>query len=212
MANVTSDAVIGMVKSWKALFPFADISGARPQRERVGCESVHSLSLSARIPGGAAMSRFSFPLSRRTGFGVALFLVLACVFLGDRVLNGSRGEKYHQQLRGEFRSVDPMPGAMVKSSEDNYSPYNSHKALVEATYTTSAGFFQILQYYDQELKTKGWHRVSERRSLVWGKDLGGREAQYCKGPLAASLFYAGSDRNQAWTFAISLSWGLESCE
>ena len=158
------------------------------------------------------MSRFSFPWSRRTYFGAALFSVLVCVFLGDRVLNGSRGEKYHQQLLGEFRSVEAMPGAVVKSTEDNYSPYNSHKALVQATYTTSAGYSQILEYYDQELRTKGWDRVSERQSLVWGKDLGGREAHYCKGPLAASLYYAGSDRNHAWTYAIGFSWGLHDCD
>ena len=158
------------------------------------------------------MSRFSFPWSRRTYFGAALFSLLVCVFLGDRVLNGSRGEKYHQQLLGEFRSVEPMPGAVVKSTEDNYSPYNSHKALIQATYTTTAGYSQILEYYDQELRTKGWDRVSERQSPVWGKEGGGREAHYCKGPLSASLYYASSDRNHAWTYAIGFSWGLHDCD
>jgi hypothetical protein len=158
------------------------------------------------------MSRFSLSWSRRASFGVALFSITACLVLGDRVLNGSRGEKYHQQLLGEFRSLDPMPGAVVKSTEDSYSPYNSHKALVQATYTTTAGYSQILNYYDEQLGAKGFRRVGERRSLVWDKDLGGREAHHCKGPLAASLFYSGSDRSQAWTYAIALSWGLHNCE
>ena len=159
-----------------------------------------------------AMSRLSLPWRNRTRVGVAIFSIVVCVFVGDRVLNGSRGEMYHQHLLREFRSVEPMPGAVVKSTEDSYSPYNSHKALVEATYTTSIGYSQILQYYDQEFRKKGWNRVNESHSLVWGKDLGGREAQYCKGSLAASLFYAGSDHNQAWTYAIAFSWGLHDCE
>src|SRR5882762_1453226 len=174
---------------------------------------LQSPTSSARNPqNDAATSRFSFPWSKRTCLGGAFFAILIFAFLGDRVLNGLRGEMYHQQLVREFRSVEPMPGAVVKSTKDNYSPYNSHKALVEAAYTTSAGYSRILQYYEQEFKMKGWRSVSERHSLVWGKDLGGREALYCKGPLAASLYYAGSDRYQTWTYAISFSWGLHDCE
>jgi hypothetical protein len=115
-------------------------------------------------------------------------------------------------LLREFHSIEPMPGAAVKRAKDNYSPFNSHQALVGADYTTSAGYTQIVQYYDQEFKMKGWSHVSERHSRVWGKDLGGRETRYCKDPFTASLEYAGSDRSQAWTYEIDLSWGLHDCE
>jgi hypothetical protein len=161
--------------------------------------------------GGASVSKFSLPWNKRS-IGIAFLAIMISVYLGDRVLNGSRGELFHQKLLREFVSLDPMPGAVLKSTEDSYSPYNSHKALVGADYATSAEYSEIVQYYDHELSVRGWNRASERHSLVWGKDLGGREAHYCKGPLAASLEYAGSDRSQAWTYAIDLSWGLHDCE
>jgi hypothetical protein len=119
---------------------------------------------------------------------------------------------YRQQLLREFGSVEPMPGAALKSTKDSYSPYNPHQALVGAFYTTKDGYPEILQYYDQEFSTLGWRRISEHHITVWGKDLGGREALYCKGQLAASLEYDGHNNNQAWTYAIDLSWGLHDCQ
>src|SRR5260370_20427612 len=161
---------------------------------------------------GASKSKFSLPWSKRS-IGIAFCAVLISALLADRVLNGPRGELYHQQLLLEFKSLEPMPSAALISTKDSYSPYNSHKALVGGTYyATNAGYSEIFEYYDHELSVRGWNRVSERHSLVWGKDLGGREAHYCKGPLAASLWYAGSGRSQAWTYAIDLSWGLYDCE
>jgi len=154
---------------------------------------------------------FSLSWSKRS-IGIAILAITISVFFGDRALNGSRGELFHQKLLSEFGSLEPMPGAVVKSTKDNYSSYNSHKALVGANYTSNAAYSEIVQYYDRELSARGWNRVSERHTLVWGKDLGGREAHYCKGPLAASLFYAGSDRSRAWTYAIDLSWSLDDCE
>jgi hypothetical protein len=45
----------------------------------------------------------------------------------------------------------------------------------------------------------------------WGKDLGGREVTYCKGPLAASVQYGGEKSHYGWTYALDLTWGLHHC-
>jgi hypothetical protein len=140
-----------------------------------------------------------------------LVAVMLLVFVGDRMLNGRRGENHHQQLRTEFSQIRPLPNASLVGATDNFSPWNSHKALVGAKYATSIPFTEIQAFYSRELDLRGWRIADDRALTDWGKDLGGRAITYCKGELAASLEYVGAKPHYTWTYALDLSWGLHTC-
>lgn len=142
--------------------------------------------------------------------GWILLAIFLLIFVSDRVINGRRGEEQHRQLMREFSAITPLPNASVVASTDNFSPWNSHKALVGATYKTSAPFSNIQEFYGRELESKGWYLVEDRSLTEWGKDYGGRELTYCKGTLAASVEY-GDEARHGWTYALELSWGLHDC-
>ena len=91
--------------------------------------------------------------------GWVLVAVMLLVFIGDRLINGGRGENYHQQLRTEFSKIKPLPNASLVGTTDNFSPWNSHKALVGATYATSVPFAEIQAFYSRELEL----RLADRR-------------------------------------------------
>ena len=135
------------------------------------------------------------PRSRswRSYVGLAVFVALSASFpIADRLKNGSRGESYHQQLLQEFRQIQPLPVVTVVGNTDSYSLWRPHQALVQTTYKTTAPYSEIRQFYDQQLRASGWRPLDEHSLTGGGKDLGGRETEYCKGPLKASLQYAGS--------------------
>jgi len=128
---------------------------------------------------------------RRRQLGLAFVTLMLLIFVGDRVLNGKRGESYHQQLVSEFSAIRPLPNALVLDTQDNFSPWNSHKALVGAKCRTSTPYSDIREFYNTKLQSHGWRFVGEQPLKDWGKDVGGREVTYCKGPLAASVRYGG---------------------
>ena len=140
---------------------------------------------------------------------VALMFLL---LVGDRAVNGKRGETYHQQLIGEFSTITTLPNSSLVGRLDTFSVWNSHKASVGATYVSEAQFSDIREFYDRELQSRGWHFAQDRSLTQWGKDLGRRELIYCKGELAASIEYAGQKPQRGWTYALRLSWGLHRCE
>jgi len=146
---------------------------------------------------------------RRAGW--AWGLILLSVFVGDRVLNGARGAKQHQESLQEFQQLRSLPNATVVSTSDSYSSWNSHRALVGATYRTELPYGEIANFYDSELRSHGWKLASEKPMKDWGKDLGGSELTYCKGAFAATLQFAGTQANYGWTYAFDLTWGLNDC-
>lgn len=49
------------------------------------------------------------------------------------------------------------------------------------SYRTDSSYAQVRKYYDAELLKRGWSFYLEEPVTEWGKDLGGKEAHYCKG-------------------------------
>jgi len=141
----------------------------------------------------------------------ALAVLLLLLLVGNRVINGKRGETHHQQLVQEFSTIASFPNASLVANVDNFSPWNARKASVGATYLSKAQFSDIKDFYEHELQSYGWQLVQSRSLTQWGKDLGGHEWVYCKGELAASLEYAGEKPERGWTYALRLSWGLHRC-
>jgi hypothetical protein len=145
----------------------------------------------------------------REYIGLAVFLAVALsIPIVNRVKNGNTGKRYHQQLLGELSLIHPPSGVLVVRNTDHYSPWTPNKAVVGTSYKTAAPYPVIREFYDQQLRANGWLPVDTHSTTDWGKDLGGNVVVYCKGPLQASLQYAGSQANYGWTFAFDLSWGL----
>jgi len=158
------------------------------------------------------MFRFSFPWRAKTYFGAAMCTILVLTLIGDRVLNGSRGEHIHQQLIAEFHSLGQMPDSTLRDSFDSFSVWNPHKALVGAKYISAADYKSIQEFYDRELATRGWKSAGTQYPKLWGRDYGGKEVDYCKGPLSASLEFPGQKPGYHYTYSINFSWGLRTCE
>jgi hypothetical protein len=133
------------------------------------------------------------------------------LFVGDHLVNGRRGEEFHQQLLREFTQIKPLQNTSAVSSTDSFSSWNPGKALVGATYKTTLPYLEIRNYYDAELRSHNWVFTEDKPLTDWGKDLGGRTVRYCKGPLSCSLQYAGAKAQYGWTYALDLTWGLDNC-
>jgi len=117
--------------------------------------------------------------------------VLVLTLIGDRVLNGSRGEQIHRQLVAESRSLEQMPNSTLLGSVDSFSVWNSHKALVDAKYTTAADYTSISGVLRSGIGYS-WVEVRWYAYLkVWGRDYNGKEVDYCKGALSASHEFPG---------------------
>jgi len=142
--------------------------------------------------------------------GVIVIAVAATVQISDRMLNGEQGQEYHQQLAREFSLIGQPKFVGVVSTTDVFSKWEPRRVLVGADYTSSSSYSAILEYYDQQMTALGWRFAGERPLRDWGRDFGGRVRDYCKGPLSASLQYAGERANYGWTYAIDLSWSTNS--
>ena len=58
----------------------------------------------------------------------------------------ARSKAYHQRLREEFSVITPLPNASVVATLDNFSAWNSHKALVGADYRTNTPYLDIREF------------------------------------------------------------------
>lgn len=141
---------------------------------------------------------------------IAFIAICSAIPIVDRILNSARGEEFHQQLVGAFRSTVPFPESVVVKTTDSFSSWRPRQALVEEKYATNATYAMVRKHYDDELIPRGWRLLDDRSVTGWGKDLGGRVTEYCRGPLKASLQYAGSEADYGWSFAFSMSWGVGS--
>jgi|KBSMisStaDraftv2_1062788.scaffolds.fasta_scaffold249786_1 hypothetical protein len=149
-------------------------------------------------------------LKRRLRWTLAGLILL--FFVGDRVVNGKRGEAYHQRLAAEFSAIPTLPNSLLVGRVDRFSDWAPRKTSVGATYSSTTRFSDIQLFYDHALQSHGWHLAESRSLTEWGKDLGGRELVYCKGELAASVEYAGLPPQRGWTYALRMSWGLHQCK
>ena len=143
----------------------------------------------------------------RGAIGYALVLAVVGAIVYDHVSNSPRAQVVQHRLRQELESITPLPGAEPSERNGGYKP---RMASIGWRYTTTLSYAQIRAYYDGELARHGWSFLRERGSRDWFRDLGGRKAEYCKGPYTASLDYAGERANYGWVFSLDLTWGHEA--
>lgn len=146
--------------------------------------------------------------------GVCLIVFVVLLFLGYRHYIQALNEKQLQaqqvqtQLAIEFDAITPFPNAKIVK---NYTSHKTNRALVDTSYLTDAAPDDIFNYYDAQLRQRGWRLKSTEGVTDWGKDLGGKIVTYCNGDHAAELQYAGPQAKYGWTFTLSMSWGFVDC-
>ena len=136
--------------------------------------------------------------------GYALVLAVIGVVAYDHIANSPKAQVVQNRLRQELELIMPLPGAIPSERSGSYKP---RMAWIGRRYTTTLSYAQIRAYYDAELSRHGWSLHRERGTRDWFRDFGGRKAEYCKGPYAASLDYAGERANYGWVFSLDLTWG-----
>ena len=142
-----------------------------------------------------------------TIFGVVFAAAFAIFFAYGWLVNAPHAKSIETDLKREFDSIGRLPGA---ERRDHYVSHKTQQALVGSSYSTTKPYSEIRKHYDEELARRGWKFHREQEVADWGRDLGGRTTEYCKGDYRASLQYAGQSANYGWVFALDLSWGLDS--
>ena len=121
-------------------------------------------------------------------------------------MNGPKADAIQKDIENEFKQIAPPPNSL---SIRYGSMHKTHQGDVGSDYRASANYGELRSHYDSELSRHGWKFVKEEPVKIWGKDHGGKQAFYCKGPYTATLEYAGDAENQmGWTYSFGLSWGL----
>jgi hypothetical protein len=148
-------------------------------------------------------NRKSQRVRRYRAVGFALLLV---VFVGDRIINGKRGEEQHQKVLQQLKLIAPPSETSVFAEYDGYSPWNPGKVACGAKYKSRHSFAEIGSYYNQELTSLGW-RIADNHVTA-----SGTVTTYCKGDLAATLAPGVQDTRRPWTYALDLAWRPNNCK
>jgi hypothetical protein len=144
------------------------------------------------------------PRAKGATLPVALLFVGVLLFVGyDVVINGPEARKHLQVLEHEAQRIAPPPGATRLSVSPRHKP---GQAGLSTAYETPLPYAQLRAHYDTALAAQGWTLQGEAPLRDWGKDLGGRTAQYRKGEYTAALQFAGAEADYGWTYALELEW------
>lgn len=137
-------------------------------------------------------------------------IVAFVLFLGyEFMIQLPKAKQVQTQLEIEFNAIHPLPSASIVKDDTSYK---ARHAVIGATYLTNISPDDIFKYYDGQLRQHGWQLNGTSGVKDWGRDLGGKSAEYCKGDYAAELQYAGQQANYGWTYAFGMSWGLHDCK
>ena len=135
-----------------------------------------------------------------------LCIVVFAVFLGyEFLVKLPEAKQVTTQLEIELNAIAHLPNADVVAHSSSYDP---GRALVNAKYSTDSRSEDVFKYYDEQLRQHGWQFYQTKGMKDWGRDLGGKLVDYCKGDYEAELFYAGQKANYGWTYSLDMSWGL----
>ncbi len=141
--------------------------------------------------------------------GVIPIIIFAAFLSNEFFVQLPKAKQAQVQLEKEFILISPLPNASVVNHS---ASHKTSQALVETTYSTVIAPVDIFNHYDEKLKQHGWKPYGTSVLTDWGRDLGGKSTGYCKGNYSAQLQYAGEQANYGWTYAFSMSWGLEDCK
>ena len=107
----------------------------------------------------------------------------------------------------ELDRLSPPDGANT-FEPCTYRTKGDDNRLYSCLYRASLSYADLTSAYEKQLLANGWRRYGEVRLYDWGRDLGGKEAFYCKGDLQISLQFSGERSTLAWRYALDASVGV----
>jgi hypothetical protein len=108
-------------------------------------------------------------------------------------------------LTDEFNSL-PLPPLTQLTTLD-VSPKRGRVLLI-GTYKSSRRYEDLKSFYGSELESRGWRNAREEKVTDWGRDFGGRQVHFCRGPYEAVLQYAGERSHYDYDYAFTMTWHL----
>jgi hypothetical protein len=141
---------------------------------------------------------------------IVTILVVGFIFSNCALQDGAKAAHVQAELETEYQAIRQLPGAKSKRYHASHKVW---QALVSSEYHTTYSYPEIRTYYDSELSKLGWVFIREEDVIYGdvgrGKNYGGKHLYYRKGEYIADLQYAGKQEDMfGWTYAFSLSWGL----
>jgi hypothetical protein len=135
----------------------------------------------------------------------AVFLLGCIAFVAyDFMINRPKAAAVQKILEREFAHINRLPQGRPFGYQ---ATHGNEDALVVEFYKTHMNFTEIRAYYDQELSRNGWRFQREEKLEQWGRDYGGKDATYCKGPFQASLEYRYFiPRSVDWDYSLGVAW------
>jgi hypothetical protein len=125
------------------------------------------------------------------GASLRVGAVLFCCAIGaDVIRNGPEAKEMEQRLRSELSQIPPPDAARLIDSSGGSKPRQAH---AERTYRCSLNAASVAEYYDRQLRQRGWSRIATGSSL----------REYRKNSYRATLEFR---RDADWDFAIGLEW------
>jgi len=84
-------------------------------------------------------------------FGIAIFFGTVVFVVYDYIVKESKTALILKQLKKEFISITPLPGAICSSFNESHKP---RQPLVGRKYWTNKEYEDIRKYYDKEFKNQ----------------------------------------------------------
>jgi hypothetical protein len=139
-----------------------------------------------------------------------IIAVLVLVVILWPIIHPPHAEMHQIALKREFQLLQVPQGARVVVVDDKPK---IGRVFLNSTYESQLSYDNLKQFYTSNLQRNGWHILRETPITDLGRNLGGREITFCKGPYEADLQFAGDKATFAWNYALSMSWNLHKyCE
>jgi hypothetical protein len=139
---------------------------------------------------------------------VALALLLS-YFAYDYLVNEPQAKSERHILDVEMNKITVLPGSILL---EHASTNKTQRTFVSQTFTTSASYETIREYYVQELTRLGWEYVKAAALDNPGKNAGTENVSFCKGSYTATLRYRSPNLSGSWRYAIDLGWWIRGCD
>lgn len=143
---------------------------------------------SSRVRDGAPQRPRNWSRAK-TALGICALVFVGAIAV-DAIRNGPEAKRIEEDLSAELSQIPPPDGAQLVSTTAGSKPRQAHAGR---TYRCSINQTTVAEYYDRQLRRRGWSLASNYAS----------PREYRKGAYQATLEFR---RDADWDFGIDLAW------
>jgi hypothetical protein len=113
------------------------------------------------------------------------------------------------ELQNEWSQIQVPSGVTVL---DRKGAARMTTGFAGAYFKSDSPLEEIRRFYEAELLSHGWTFRGEGPVKKRGRNVGDHEFVFCKGTLAAVLYFPGPKSAYISTYVFDMSWGSNRCE